>query len=220
MIGGVNLNADIFSGVADTVKGLAGDNPAAAGGMLAPQLMIGGLQQFANYDSQMKANKTMSDMAMAERDFQENMSNTAWQRGVKDKMAAGINPIYGTSEASTPSYKTPALTAPTIQMPDIMTMGISLAQLEQAQQKIDIDKANSAALISKSLSEEELNRVQSQIGKAGWLGRIGGTDAVSALKQVLGGMLEQVKQPNKYFNKLYTSPDNKHERVMPGEFGP
>lgn len=39
------------------------------------------------------------------RDFQENMSNTSWQRGVKDMEAAGINPMFTISQggASTPS---------------------------------------------------------------------------------------------------------------------
>lgn len=39
------------------------------------------------------------------RDFQENMSNTSWQRGVKDMEAAGINPMFAISQggASTPS---------------------------------------------------------------------------------------------------------------------
>jgi len=58
-----------------------------------------------NYDLTMSGRSFNSAEALANREFQREMSNTSYQRAVKDMMASGLNPMlaYSQGGASTPS---------------------------------------------------------------------------------------------------------------------
>lgn len=65
--------------------------------------------------------------ALANRNFQEHMSNTAYQRAVEDMRKAGLNPIlaYAQGGASTPGGSGATITGASMGMPSASALGVS-----------------------------------------------------------------------------------------------
>lgn len=84
---------------------------------------------------QERANDFADDQASANRAFQERMSNTAWQRGMKDMKAAGLNPMLAISQgpASVPGGTAATFPGPVGASSQQAFASVSSAQAAQQQ---------------------------------------------------------------------------------------
>lgn len=78
---------------------------ASAFGVSLPSWSAMDAERRWNRDDAAKANLNSAQAAATQMAFQERMSNTQWQRGIKDMEAAGLNPMLGYMHggASSPS---------------------------------------------------------------------------------------------------------------------
>lgn len=145
-----------------------------------------------------RANRQISKEQMS---FQKYMSDTAHTREVADLQRAGLSPTLsaGGAGASTPGGAGIPMQAPQIDIPSIL----QVATLEQNQQKIDIEKANSAAQITKGLTDQELTKMKTILSQKG----MPRAHLEGAASDLISKWLQKAKQkvtnPQKSFNELF-----------------
>lgn len=83
--------------------------------------LIGG---FMDNSAQKKANRTNIALQRENQAWEERMSNTAWQRGMEDMKAAGMNPMLAFSQGGA---STPNTSAATVQPAEGIGRGVSSA---------------------------------------------------------------------------------------------
>lgn len=117
--------------------------------------VFGGISQAQSQES---ANNANISIANRNRDFQEYMSNTAFQRGVADMRRAGLNPVLaaGQGGASTPSGSGATVQAanPLSGLADGISGGVSTA-LSVAEKVQGIDNAQKDASLTEAQTVSE-----------------------------------------------------------------
>lgn len=154
------------------------------GPMAAPMITAGSslIGSGLSYLSGRQTNKMNQAIAREQMAFQERMSSTAYQRGVKDLKKAGLNPMlaYMKGGASTPSGASIAMQNPAANLGGEMAAGASSAvaaykasnESKAIKSRIGLDKELTEAAKQKALSDSasahkavsETNILNSQLG--------------------------------------------------------
>lgn len=181
--------------------------------MIVPAIIAGasalGAAALSAYGGE-RANKRTQQMAREQMDFQRHMSNTAWQRGVKDMRMAGLNPLlaFDKGPASAPAgamskfedVVTPALNSAMavlrmrkeLQLMDATKLStlsdVVLKAQEQQRRSFRSGGSSFPYWVEQERYKVELMRLQKQLLRAGMdAAQIRGTKLGGILQLIFGG---------------------------------
>lgn len=166
----------------------------------------------ANLKIARETNKFNAREAQTNRDFQERLSGTAYQRSMEDMRKAGLNPMlaYSQGGASTPSGSTASGTS--AHMDSVIAPALATA-LEIRRVKKELDGLQSQTDLNSAIADT--NRAQTELNK---------TNAKVAAKNeaVLDAQLPAIKAQSKFdakqaeINSKYINMDNIMRRTQQG----
>jgi len=108
--------------------------------------------------AQSRANRMNIRLQRENQAFLERMENTSWQRGVKDMIAAGINPMLAVSQGGAGS---PSTSAATVQPEDAIARAVSSAS-DKAMRTMELRNVQAQVKINEQKAEQEAMETERQ----------------------------------------------------------